>query len=150
LEKSGPPELRVFEGAATGYYSDEKAVLLFDAVAKGGPEGIEAHAVLCLLAAMLLDQVLPPKLAGHASKVLFEHAAVVDGRRYKTATRDLAVIARVRQRRDEEGISPSRNETSKHKDAASPSGCSLTASEFDLEERAVEEIWAKRNSFGLE
>src|SRR5262249_4935969 len=102
------------------------------------------------LAAMLLDQVLPPKLAGHVSKDLFELAGDRDGRRCKTSTRDLVVIARIRDLRDEENTPPTRNKASKHKDGSAPSGCSIAADEFGLDERAVEEIWAKRASFGIE
>jgi hypothetical protein len=154
LDKSGSPELSVFEGAAMGYYSDEKAVRLFDAVAKGGPEGIEAHAALCLLAAMLLDQVLPPKLAAHASKVLFGHAAVIDGRHYKTATRDLALIARINELCSKHSIPATHGDA--HADVADAersdkvSGCSLAAQEFVMTVRAAEEVWRKRREFGFE
>ena len=115
-------------------YSDEKAAPLFEA-------GIEARAALCLLAAMLTVQgkALPPRLADHAAKALFDRAFVFDGRRHKTTTRDMHIISFMKDLR--------RRGNSSYPGRIRRQGIGQfeSAEKFGLEVRTIEDVWSKRS-----
>jgi AcrR family transcriptional regulator len=119
----------------------------------------ETEAVLCQMASVLLYKLaetsppplkwFPKELAMLAASKMQDIADKEPERHRGTnsadfASRDAFIIKKVIEGRQDYGLEPTRKITT-----AGDSGCSLVAQALHLEERLVEEVWKKRNQFGV-
>jgi hypothetical protein len=138
----------IFDDPPRGY-SEEKAGPLFERAAAGD---LDADAALCFIAATLIRPVqsLPPLLAAHVRKVLFERAQSRPPRRagndpYAKTDRDMCVILVVKMVCDLLDLQATRNDATIEKEC----GCSIVADALGMKERAVRDIWEKRKQLML-
>jgi hypothetical protein len=130
-------------------YSEEKARPLFERAAAAD---VDADAALCLIAARLIRPVrsLPPLLAAHIRKVLFDRAYSRPPRRagndpHAKTDRDICVILVVKMVCDLLGLQATRNDATIEKEC----GCSIVADALGMKERGVSDIWEKRKQLML-
>jgi hypothetical protein len=127
----------------------------------------EIDAVLCRLASILLFKLaetdpaplkwFPKELAMHASVKLEDLADAPPPRHKGTNEADNAslnyfIITKVLYACKELNIKPTRNQGTRfggRAAAARDSGCYIVAKALDRNERAIEEVWAKRGRFGI-
>jgi hypothetical protein len=134
-----------------GEFSEKKAAPLFNLALDGDPD---ASAALCFFAGKLLleGKELPPLLRKYVGILLgqiFERKPPRSrgASPYTNTVRDHFMLMAIDAYCKKFGWHATRGEATKH-NRRRLSACALVSRDLDMNERAVEEIWAKRGKFG--